>query len=380
MRMNNKGFSLVELLVGVAILAIIAVPLARAFITSASTSVRAKDIRSQTVAAQNILESYEATSIGAIIDALAHGGATLGGGTVKPKIEVADDFGNYATVNPADDAELDRAGEGYKLYLTDVPSGVDKYDAVVTLDAASEYAEINDEPIVNAKPMSAIVQQPKDEIAAKDIAQQAQIDSGDELADDFFLYSMDRTITVTIGWLTDENDDRLQCQAEYEYVATYDGEVYEYTAANDVYCDPYSADFAGEYGLFVFFYPNHNTAFDKINIVNRDNLEMNVYLACQDPIPSNYEPMISLREKNYGQGNSPAMSLYTNFPVEARFYPGTLIAGSGYQDGMRYPYDCSGELGGQTAQNRIYTVRVELYAPGDVGGKILASFDASSIE
>jgi hypothetical protein len=53
------------------ILAIIAVPLAHAFITSAHTSVKAQNIRSETIAAQNFLESYEATDIAMICSRLA---------------------------------------------------------------------------------------------------------------------------------------------------------------------------------------------------------------------------------------------------------------------------------------------------------------------
>jgi prepilin-type N-terminal cleavage/methylation domain-containing protein len=57
---NNSGFSLVELIVTVTILAIIVVPLLRAFVISAQTNAKAKERLRATDLAQNIMENMEA--------------------------------------------------------------------------------------------------------------------------------------------------------------------------------------------------------------------------------------------------------------------------------------------------------------------------------
>jgi prepilin-type N-terminal cleavage/methylation domain-containing protein len=60
---NNSGFSLVELMVTVAILAIIVAPLLRAFVVSAQTNTKAKERLRATNLAENLMENMEATGL-----------------------------------------------------------------------------------------------------------------------------------------------------------------------------------------------------------------------------------------------------------------------------------------------------------------------------
>jgi len=60
---NNKGFSLIELLISLAILAIVIAPLLNNFVTAAKVSAKARKIQNETVLAQNILEEIKAQSI-----------------------------------------------------------------------------------------------------------------------------------------------------------------------------------------------------------------------------------------------------------------------------------------------------------------------------
>lgn len=60
---NNKGLSLVELLAAVAILGIIVVPLLHTFITSAGTASKSRELGAETLAAQNVAETVEATDL-----------------------------------------------------------------------------------------------------------------------------------------------------------------------------------------------------------------------------------------------------------------------------------------------------------------------------
>lgn len=58
---ENAGFTLVELLIAVVILAVIAVPLGHAFITSAKTNAKARKIAQATTVAQNAMEEIQAS-------------------------------------------------------------------------------------------------------------------------------------------------------------------------------------------------------------------------------------------------------------------------------------------------------------------------------
>ncbi|MEG2001242.1 MAG: type II secretion system protein, partial [Evtepia sp.] len=56
---NNKGFSLVEMLVALVMLALIITPLLHSFVTATRTSEKARATGDATAAAQNIVESLE---------------------------------------------------------------------------------------------------------------------------------------------------------------------------------------------------------------------------------------------------------------------------------------------------------------------------------
>ena len=73
---DNRGLTLVELLVGVVILAIVIVPLLHVFVTGASTERKSRAYGDATAAAQNLLEQAQASDIDAIF---ANSALTLDG-------------------------------------------------------------------------------------------------------------------------------------------------------------------------------------------------------------------------------------------------------------------------------------------------------------
>lgn len=62
-RKQNKGFTLVEVLIAITILGIIVTPLLHAFVTSANTNAKARRIMDATTLAQNIMEDLKAGSL-----------------------------------------------------------------------------------------------------------------------------------------------------------------------------------------------------------------------------------------------------------------------------------------------------------------------------
>lgn len=67
LKADNRGLTLVELLLGVAILAVIVVPLLHTFITGANTVKKSKVHSDATLAAQNIIEDINATDMSAYL-------------------------------------------------------------------------------------------------------------------------------------------------------------------------------------------------------------------------------------------------------------------------------------------------------------------------
>jgi prepilin-type N-terminal cleavage/methylation domain-containing protein len=387
-RLGNKGFSLVEVLIGVTILAIIAVPLAHAFITSAKTSVKAQNIRSETIAAQNILETYEATDIAAIV---ASGANTFAGCTIET-FEAKDENAVWASVS--DYVDLDTEGPGYRLTLSGVQVDGKFYDAILTVEANAadtRYGGLNEQEVVHSKPMSAVFNQPNDNpdvMAAEQIALLAQIDLIEMLeAEDGegepvevpeltyldFIAGMEREITITI-------DASGKCDALFSYHAGYNGNTYDVPLPYMIPGDPYKEDV--DYGLYIFYYPNQNPApgTDKIFIHNEHNREMNIYLVRQrikdNPgyNPDANLPEVTLYELGKSRDDDSSAMLYINFETTYTYY---------FTDSWKQPpIKCDGTLGGKAAENRIYRVSVDLYEHEKAGDPdaLLLQMDASSLE
>jgi len=412
-RLDNKGFSMVELLVGLLILAVIAVPLLKAFAAAADASAKARELRSQTLAAQNVIEAFKATGIGAVISGLAAHDDTLGSLATISRLDILaeapDGTKSYVEVSPEDYEKIPDNAQGYRLYLTDVAGGVKNYDAVLTLDA-SAFARHNEVPIVDYKAMDAVYAQPDpdkdplnnpDIIAAKEFASQATIDRGAEVSyAEFLNRRMERTITVTIRKLpSGEDTGVISCAATFFYRAAYSYLVqgpdpdeppalitqhYETEISNDFYSGGYTAEKTGLDGLYFFYYPNMTEtagdADDVIEIANRDNVPASVYLIRQGEGDPAYRVAVNLREKHSGAMTENAR-VYSNMTCDYRVYMGHPAAGGGYSDYWFNTRTFDGALVGTPAQNRLYGMTVSLYKAGSgYAGDALSVFDASSLE
>lgn len=412
-RFDNKGFSMVELLVGLLILAVIAVPLLKAFATAANASAKAREFRSQTMAAQNVIEAYKAAGISAVIRGLAGHDDTLGSLATVSRLDILvtapDGTKSYEEVSPEDYDALPDDAHGYRLYLTDVAGGTKNYDAVLTLDA-SAFVRHNEAPIVDYKAMDAVYAQPDpdkdpinnpDVIAAKEFASRATIDRGAEVSYAEFLNRlMERTITITIRKLASGQDTGVvSCTATFSYSAAYSYLVagpdpddppalitqhYETEISNDFYSGGYTADETGLDGLYFFYYPNltetAGDADDVIEIINRDNVPASIYLIRQGGDDPAYRVSVNLRERHTGAMTENAR-VYSNMICDYRVYMGHPAPGGGYSDYWFNTRTFDGALVDTPAKNRMYGMTVAVYkASSGFAGDPLSVFDASSLE
>ncbi len=135
---NNKGFSLVELIASVFILAIVVVPLLHAFTLSTRTVNRSRSLGESTAAAQNVQEAIEAFSID----------------------EIKGSDARFLGMLKADNYEIRPNGE---VWITGVPTGTGKCDATVTFDGSSGLVQnINSKEISKYSKLNASFAQPLD--------------------------------------------------------------------------------------------------------------------------------------------------------------------------------------------------------------------------
>lgn len=67
MKNNERGYTLIELIIAITILAIIAIPLMHGFVTAAKTNAKAREIEQATTVAQNTMEEIKVTPIEELI-------------------------------------------------------------------------------------------------------------------------------------------------------------------------------------------------------------------------------------------------------------------------------------------------------------------------
>lgn len=90
---NNKGFSLIEIIIGIGMLAVIIVPILHTFITSAQINRDSRQVMIQTEVAQTIMEGFAGKSY-AEVKASAAALATSGSGIVSGNLALSSIDGN----------------------------------------------------------------------------------------------------------------------------------------------------------------------------------------------------------------------------------------------------------------------------------------------
>lgn len=123
---NNKGFSLVELLVCVAILAIISIPLLNSFLVAGKTNEKAKKIQRTTTLAQNIMETVKSQNLDEL-NSLVVNKNLIGLNLTSP----------YDITNSDIDIISEDSINGrYEYRIKRVKDGNGEYDVYITLDSA----------------------------------------------------------------------------------------------------------------------------------------------------------------------------------------------------------------------------------------------------
>ncbi len=136
LKKNNKGFSLVELIAAVAILAVVVTPLLHSFVTSSKVSNRATEISEATLAGKNILETVDARPLSEFQQVSDSNSAAM----------LLGDDSSGTTITPI--GQLDIDGDivpdekgGFDVALQNVKVGNALYDAKVEFSRGDEDAQ-----------------------------------------------------------------------------------------------------------------------------------------------------------------------------------------------------------------------------------------------
>ncbi|MDD6193611.1 MAG: type II secretion system protein [Lachnospiraceae bacterium] len=250
-RVNHKGFTLLELLIAVAILAIIVVPILSAFLISVQTNAKAKDKQNASIAASNVVEDIKGRDMERIIADM-----TLKEDGTYEKIEIVNGQA-YTVITTIDDTQY-----------TNAPSELD--------DESTDY---NEEELCKLysvdKAYDGIYVQSKDQ----DVSFAKKLKKG-MLSRDEWLEGFRRDTVISI--VKENGENKVYVQSTYSY-GKGDARVEESTAKQAIF----SGKDNSPRNIYVFYQPMYNGSLRTVNeiftIEQMELMPVNIYLVCQNP-------------------------------------------------------------------------------------------------
>lgn len=404
-RLDDRGLTLIELLLAVLILSVVAAPLLHSFVTSAATAGRSRDMGDATLAAQNVAESVDALLVHELAARMGTGGSLMGTRIENPESDVS-------LPDSTEQSENHVNGASYSFELHGIESGRNSYDALVTLDA-SAYASANSVEVTQYTPMDAVFSQPggqyenPDTLTYEDFASQATALSGEYHAPAEFIPITRRTLDIDLnelgGIFTVTTTFRYLCTYNYSLTITgADGRT-----EIEYYSEELSATYAYEFfreklrdgnapsltSIYYFYYPNYfgpGTYDDYITIHNEGDVQFSLFLIKQKALdyssapfngvyPTLSDGVISAYDAGYNADvslmessavSSPVATLYSNLnqdvsgreavPGATRTVRFRAFRGKHwYVDGV-----IQNKLVATAQENRFFELRVAVYDAG----------------
>ena len=278
-QLNNRGFSLIELLVAVAILAVIITPFLMAFVTSAWVNKGTKTSQNAKFAATNVMEDIRSVDASGVINAGeteakkqeldANGYYTFSSGGIEYRVTPKDD-GSYICTTTYEVDQVDKAPVQFTI------------DAIIDPNGNESVTEMNQVEMAHIKAMS----------TANDAFYQigGATDDGklDELAEHSFgnrnetilkqIYdTVNRVITVRIS--PDGNGSKVSVGAKYTTPT-------DLTGVQIAESEIYSNESGDVQNIYLFYNPLYNgnsrQATETINVINEKGCKCDVFLIKQD--------------------------------------------------------------------------------------------------
>lgn len=359
---NNSGFTLLEVMVGVIILAIMSVPIYRAFATSAQTNARAKIEAKCTTAAENVMEDFRSLSTkdllakvekyedpafadATFLDKCQNCGAE---GLTSAKCPTCGTINLMITGNDEMRSELP---DGYYTTVVLDPSkyehandlNISDFGSVSPLEAAiyTCKADLDEEAVQEF--VNRNVEYCKTKSGAIEYYQEIEAEgviTYEEKPEKKITDNMGKSVTITLKEISKEdkaNGDKLSlCKVDIKI--DYDVEKIKGNAFNtdDVH---YIAEQAYLFnnvtskrdltGVYYFFKPRDTHGKELIQVLNLDNIESNLYVVA-----------IGTNEVNAVKNvDVEIVEDFSAAPEKANLTLRTNMLKTNYNTGLRTPYD-----------------------------------------
>ncbi len=394
---SNRGFTLVEVLVAVVILAVVVVPLLNSFYTASRTNAKAKKLMDATTAAQNVFEELKAEKL----DDFIHDHTAT-------KTELLKGDGT---------AQLDEHGKkiySYTLPDTSSPSNytltVDQrtFLARVTLDpvdyttkesAAQKQSDYNTQLFAKLSKLSSASNAFYIEDATADLDNKAANNlatSVDPTEIENIKKSMSRTITVDIAYTESSKWCRVYVTVAYTDLL---GGTYTPIDRQEIYNNntALSNKLSNIFLCFLPMYSETGTKLvpkEKVIINNPTNYPVGIYMAKQT---SRDDTANMVGKNNYGvelevnEGNRVWDQAVTRVATNLRYEEGNTITSeltkviytgpTSIPSSMQKALDISDDLSRPEASVRIYKVKVEIFEKDDTAyANALTTMEGTKIE
>lgn len=357
---ENKGFSLLEVLVAIAVLGLLAGPLMHSFVTAANTNVKSKDRQRITAVAQNLMEQVVALEPEELQS--------------DREWKAFDGAGNLIAVSGAGVAAGAKAASYVREYQN-IVSGNRSYDARVTL-SSNAYDQVNQEPLADISNMdlnqdACYLENQKDGQAASGdpvaeefsnrvvTAMQDEL-QGQEITDDMIQDMTDRarasveekmkrtiTLDVTlIGQLSGRHTTRVELSIAYEYNDPDDPDIPELEPEQQVIRTLVREQIFDNTGseqdlrnIYLFYQPRYQfqaggdlvNFHDTIIINNQPEVPVTVYLVKQKQggaavgLEQTYRVDLHVNERNFGYEGLPESDPKENWYTDDTFVAATRL-------------------------------------------------------
>ena len=386
--LNNKGFSLVELLIATVILAIIVAPLLHSFVTAAHTTVRSRQIGDATLVSENIAEMVEATSLTQLFN--EPDPSKYFAGATEKKLYSYDGSTYTEITNPG-------TANCYYLGVKGVQAGSSTFNAMIKLDAnvyRNGSSGINDVDITDYSNMDAVYAQSRDADDPDQLGWASFQDKANALHADWSPSSAEPVRTITLEVTKAEGKIYARLHFDYQYTYRYTvvdeltGEAQSYTntldsdtISYDLLAQGYSLEANGGKlpSIYVMYYPLYEDAGDTNDIIRIENEiaePFKLFLVKERDVDLSGELQYHASVAQYVPAGTAAEDfavVYSNIRedlsndlnrsplagVNYRIYRGDYFSRMGYFAGEH------GDLVSKSDRNRIYEVTVQIFDAAD---------------
>lgn len=363
---DNRGLSLIEVMVAVVILAIVVTPFLHSFVTTATTNSKAKTLHKATLIAQGVMEGFKAESLedismqfnypdqGFYVLAEERIGTDRRGHLKVGEKHYNSVTGEYPDVSAYEDGagtvtastystDMGVTGEFlgqedgvYYFYMENVKEDDTEYDVLVKLDASLYRAggsvdadhQYNDETIVQLP----VIDLDQDAMSVQrenytDLAVQSFLASHTGVDGDTIRNGLGRTITITVDKTRVGVEDRITVMVEYLYTYQHMGDIWPYRKTHDAF-DSMETE-KDLRSVYLCYYPLYSAGAsrDKIIFKNPSAVPLNFYLVKQMSSSAvladeeNYNLDLLLEEGVITEAEDMQTRMYTNLATN-------LVSGS----------------------------------------------------